>query len=67
MQDHQLKALRRSLSLTQQEFGDAIGLSRKVIGEMETGKAPIERHTILAALYLQEHGGKLPDWLSAAT
>lgn len=37
-------------------------MSRKAINEMETGKAPIERRTELAALYLAEH----PDVIDLA-
>jgi len=55
MQGEALRALRGGLGLSQDAFGRAIGMSRKAINEMEAGKAPIERRTELAALYLAEH------------
>lgn len=55
MQPDELRTLRRTLGMTQEQFGAALGLSRKAINEMEAGKAPIERRTALAVRYLAEH------------
>lgn len=52
MQPEELKALRASVGLTQQQLADALGMSRKMIVEMEGGKSPIERRTELAARYI---------------
>jgi DNA-binding XRE family transcriptional regulator len=54
MQGDELKTIRVELGLTQQQFADAIGMSRKAVNVMEGG-APIERRTELAARYLAEH------------
>lgn len=42
-----IKELRKSLNLTQLEFGNAIGL-RSSISDIELGKAPITKRTIIA-------------------
>lgn len=55
MTNDELKSTRARLRLSQDAFARAIGMSRKAINEMEAGKAPIERRTELAALYLAEH------------
>lgn len=55
MQPDELKAARKALGLSQEAMADAMGVSRVLIGQMERGKAPIERRTELAALYLAEH------------
>lgn len=55
MQPDELKELRKALDLSQQEFADALGVSRVLVGQMERGQAPIERRTSLAARYLAEH------------
>jgi len=55
MQPDGLKRVRTELGLSQEAFGRALGMSRKAINEMEQGKAPIERRTMLAALYLTDH------------
>ncbi|GLT00146.1 hypothetical protein GCM10007897_15300 [Sphingobium jiangsuense] len=55
MQPDELKELRKALGLSQQEFADALGVSRVLVGQMERGQAPIERRTALAARYLAEH------------
>ncbi len=52
MQPEELKAIRKVLGLTQHAFATELGMSRKAVGEMEGGKAPIERRTELAARYL---------------
>jgi DNA-binding XRE family transcriptional regulator len=50
-----IRSIRKSLGLTQQGMADAIGFNRKTINEMEGGKAPIERPTVLAILYLADN------------
>ena len=52
MQPDELKALRKAAGMTQADFADAIGMSRKAVNEMEAGKAPIERRTEIAARVL---------------
>ena len=52
MQPDELKALRKGQGMTQDQFAAALGISRKVVNEMENGKAAIERRTELAARYL---------------
>jgi len=52
MTNKELKEARRKLGLTQSALGEAIGLTRKSIGEMERGQAPIELRTSLAIKYL---------------
>lgn len=47
-----LRALRKSIGLTQAEFGEELGLSRVSIGLMERGLVPIDRRTDLAAKYV---------------
>jgi DNA-binding XRE family transcriptional regulator len=49
MQAGELKAIRNELGWTQQQMADELGMSRKAIVEMETGKASIEARTSLAA------------------
>ena len=51
MQPADLKALRDALGWSQQELADAIGMSRKAINEMESGKAKLEQRTALAAIF----------------
>ncbi len=48
MQGTELKAMRTSAGMSQAELGDAIGMSRETIGQMERGQAPIELRTALA-------------------
>lgn len=47
----ELKALRLSARMTQQAFGEAIGVSRVTVGLMERGEAPIEKRTVSAVRY----------------
>jgi transcriptional regulator with XRE-family HTH domain len=56
MHAEELKAIRTGLSMTQQAFADAVGLSRKAINEMERSRAPIERRTELGARFLSTCG-----------
>lgn len=63
MQPDELRDLRKALGMSQHEFADTIGMSRKAISEMERGSAPIERRTMLAARYIAlmvELGRDLP-------
>jgi DNA-binding XRE family transcriptional regulator len=53
MQPDEMKAIRKRLGMTQADFGEAIGMSRKAVNEMEAGKAVIERRTELAVRYLE--------------
>lgn len=43
------------MNLTQEELGNALGLSKVFIGLMERGAKGIERRTELAVRYLVEH------------
>lgn len=52
MQGEEMKAIRKGLGMSQGAFGEALGMSRKAINEMEGGKAGIERRTELAARYV---------------
>lgn len=52
MQGDQLKLIRTTLGLNQQELADAIGMSRKAVGEMERGDAQIEKRTAMAVQHL---------------
>lgn len=45
MQPDELKAIRKSLKMTQEAFGDAIGIARLTVGLMERGAAPITPRT----------------------
>lgn len=56
-----VRAIRKSLGLTQQQMADALGFNRKTIYDMEGGKAPIERRTRLAILYLVDNLHMLSD------
>lgn len=47
-----LGALRKHLGMTQQALAEAIGVSRKALGEYERGNAAIPRQTMLAVLCL---------------
>ena len=53
MQPADLKAIRDALGMSQQQMADALGMSRKAITEMESGKARIEVRTGLAARFLR--------------
>lgn len=54
MQGDELKARRKALGLSQKELADAIGMSRKSVGEMERGDAPIEQRTAMATRLLYD-------------
>lgn len=43
---------RRELLLTQEQLGDQLGLSRRTVGAMERGQAPIATTTAMAVRYL---------------
>lgn len=45
MQPADLRAIRKSLGMTQEAFGEAIGVSRPTVGLMERGAAPITART----------------------
>lgn len=62
MQGSELKTIRHGLGLSQESFANAIGMSRKMVHEMEAGKAAIERRTALAACFLRDN----PDTANAA-
>ena len=53
MQPDDLKAVRAFLGWTQQRMAEELGLSRKAVVQMEAGKAPIEKRTILSVMYLE--------------
>ncbi|WP_343526783.1 helix-turn-helix transcriptional regulator [Sphingomonas sp.] len=48
MQGHELRALRKSMGMTQGQLAAALGFSHGFIGEMERGEKAIEPRTILA-------------------
>lgn len=52
MQPDDLKAIRKALDMTQAEFGEAMGVSRKLINDLEAGRVPVDKRTELAAKYL---------------
>ncbi|MCW2395909.1 MULTISPECIES: helix-turn-helix domain-containing protein [unclassified Sphingobium] len=53
MQPDDLKAVRTLLGWTQQRLAEELELPRKVIVDMEAGRAPIEKRTVLSVLYLE--------------
>lgn len=59
MQPDEMRRLRKALDYKQDDFADAIGMSRKAIVEMETGKAPIEQRTALAARQVYNERSRL--------
>jgi DNA-binding XRE family transcriptional regulator len=59
MQPAELKALRKSVKMTQDQLADAVGLSRVTVGLMERGEAPIEKRTALAVRAVVAH----PEWV----
>ena len=48
----ELREIRKSLGWTQQQMADALGVSRRVVGDNETGKNPTPRERLLAARWL---------------
>lgn len=46
----QLRERRRELGVTQQDLAFTIGVNRRVIGELERGKATVRADILLAAL-----------------
>lgn len=59
MQADKLKETRKALGWTQQDLADNLGMSRKVIVEMEGEKAPIEQRTALAVRQLANQHSRL--------
>lgn len=59
MQGSDLKAIRQSLGLSQEDFATLLGMTQKFVGMMERGDAPIERRTALAARQLQNERSRL--------
>lgn len=55
MQGSDLKAIRKSLGLSQKSMADALGITETYVGMMERGVKRIERRTDLAVRYLSEH------------
>lgn len=49
MQPDELRAMRQETGLTQEQFATHMGVSRKALNEMENGRAPIERRSMMAA------------------
>lgn len=56
MTGEDVRALRRQAAMSQQEFGNAIGLSRETISRIERGSEDIDRRTELAMRYVAEKG-----------
>ena len=48
MDGPEMRAIRKSLGLSQAALGEVIGLSRPTVNLMEAGKVPIERRTAIA-------------------
>lgn len=48
------KRLRQVSSMSQTEFGNALGLSRETIGRIERSREPLDRRTELAMRYIAE-------------
>lgn len=53
----ELHQARRTLGLTQQQLGDALHMTRVMVGLMERGEKTVERRTELAIRYLLIAGG----------
>jgi DNA-binding XRE family transcriptional regulator len=62
MTEIELKESRQKLGLTQAAMGEAINLTREMIGLMERGRKPIDRRTELAVRFLlHEHSQEKPS------
>lgn len=59
MQGSQLKAIRTSLGMSQEQFAAELGMTQKFVGMMERGDAAIERRTELAARQLHNERSRL--------
>ena len=59
MEGNELREVRRHLAMTQEEFGQALGLTSTFIGMMERGEKPIEGRTALAAQQLFNERSRL--------
>lgn len=68
MRADDLKIMRKAMGMSQAELGEAIGMSREAIGQMERGVAPIERRTGLAVTHVtQSHTRYRLETLAAAS
>lgn len=52
-----LRAIRKSLGLTQEAFADQLGLDQSTISKMENGHLEVDKRTQLAAQALQMNLG----------
>jgi transcriptional regulator with XRE-family HTH domain len=59
MQPDELKRIRNALGFTQAEFGEALGVSRKLVNDLEAARAPIDRRTTLAVRQLHNECSRL--------
>lgn len=59
MQPDALKAIRKALNMTQAEFGESMGVSRKLINDLESRDGPIDLRTALAARQLYNEKSRL--------
>lgn len=55
MMGAEMRALRKAMKLTQAQLGDAIGMNRATVCDMERGRDKIELRTALAVRYVFEH------------
>ncbi len=56
-----MKALRKSMDLSQSALADGLGITPQFVGMMERGEKPIEPRTALSVLYLVDHPEARPD------
>jgi predicted transcriptional regulator len=49
-----LRKARKDMGLTQKKLADELGMHRSAIEQMEAGKLPIVRRTVLSVKYLLE-------------
>lgn len=54
MNPKHFKAIRENLNLTQEKLADELGVTRFHIGQLESGKAPIQKQTAMALKYLTD-------------
>lgn len=67
MQGHELRAIRKSLGMTQGQLATELGFSVGFVGEMERGEKGIETRTQLAVRALLGDRQPGDDKMSAAT